>query len=332
MISKMLKMQMLEDEDDLAYAETEKKARTDSTSDGRPAWMRTLHTTASNWLHLVPQTLSHLRRTVENIKVAGQAVPEPGAHSEKGAGGTAQAHASAQREGSPRDPARKCLGRCPSARSRGDAPPALSPRCPGCCRLARGAGPRQCSGHPGALDGARWVGLLRRRGSAQPSARDPGLAFEPPQDPLFRFFEREVKMGAKLLQDVRQDLADVVQVCEGKKKQTNYLRTLINELVKGASPPGLHAPPCPLSAGHGHTRRHLGATSGACRRGGGAGVGQGREPRGTGRPQVSLVHGKSVKPSDSELVPQSCVTRGCHCGVPGVVVCSRHAPPVTLEG
>lgn len=122
-ISKMLKMQVLEDEDDLAYAETEKKARVDSTSDGRPAWMRTLHTTASNWLHLIPQTLSHLKRTVDNIK-----------------------------------------------------------------------------------------------------------------DPLFRFFEREVKMGAKLLQDVRQDLADVVQVCEGKKKQTNYLRTLINELVKGILP------------------------------------------------------------------------------------------------
>ncbi|XP_007951321.1 cytoplasmic dynein 1 heavy chain 1 [Orycteropus afer afer] len=123
MISKMLKMQMLEDEDDLAYAEAEKKTRTDSTSDGRPTWMRTLHTTASNWLQLIPQTLTHLKRTVENIK-----------------------------------------------------------------------------------------------------------------DPLFRFFEREVKMGAKLLQDVRQDLADVVQVCEGKKKQTNYLRTLINELVKGILP------------------------------------------------------------------------------------------------
>lgn len=67
----MLKMQVLEDEDDLAYAETEKKARVDSTSDGRPAWMRTLHTTASNWLHLIPQTLSHLKRTVDNIKVAG---------------------------------------------------------------------------------------------------------------------------------------------------------------------------------------------------------------------------------------------------------------------
>ncbi|KAM5129729.1 LOW QUALITY PROTEIN: cytoplasmic dynein 1 heavy chain 1-like [Mantella aurantiaca] len=123
MISKMLKMQMLEDEDDLAYAETEKKQRTDSTSDGRPAWMRTLHTTACNWLHVIPNSLNHLKRTVENIK-----------------------------------------------------------------------------------------------------------------DPLFRFFEREVKMGAKLLQDVRQDLTDVVQVCEGKKKQTNYLRTLINELVKGILP------------------------------------------------------------------------------------------------
>ncbi|OCT64951.1 cytoplasmic dynein 1 heavy chain 1 isoform X1 [Xenopus laevis] len=123
MIGKMLKMQMLEDEDDLAYAETEKKQRTDSTSDGRPAWMRTLHTTACNWLHVIPQALSHLKRTVENIK-----------------------------------------------------------------------------------------------------------------DPLFRFFEREVKMGAKLLHDVRQDLTDVVQVCEGKKKQTNYLRTLINELVKGILP------------------------------------------------------------------------------------------------
>ncbi|XP_073494500.1 cytoplasmic dynein 1 heavy chain 1 isoform X2 [Phyllobates terribilis] len=123
MISKMLKMQMLEDEDDLAYAETEKKQRTDSTSDGRPSWMRTLHTTACNWLSVIPQALNHLKRTVDNIK-----------------------------------------------------------------------------------------------------------------DPLFRFFEREVKMGAKLLQDVRQDLTDVVQVCEGKKKQTNYLRTLINELVKGILP------------------------------------------------------------------------------------------------
>lgn len=42
-------------------------------------------------------------------------------------------------------------------------------------------------------------------------------------------------MGCKMLQEVRQDLSDVVQVCEGKKKQTNYLRTLISDLVKGKS-------------------------------------------------------------------------------------------------
>lgn len=68
MIRKMLKMQLLEDEDDLAY-ETEKKQRTNSTPDSQPAWMRTLHTTACNWLQLIPQTLNHLKRTVENIKV-----------------------------------------------------------------------------------------------------------------------------------------------------------------------------------------------------------------------------------------------------------------------
>ena len=32
---------------------------------------------------------------------------------------------------------------------------------------------------------------------------------------------------------VRNDLADVVQVCEAKKKQTNYLRSLISDLAKG---------------------------------------------------------------------------------------------------
>jgi len=123
MMSKMLKMQMLEDEDDLAYETAEIKQRTASTSDNQPAWMRTIHTTAFNWLQLIPQMVNPLKRTVENIK-----------------------------------------------------------------------------------------------------------------DPLFRFFEREVKMGGKMLQEIRQDLTDVVQVCEGKKKQTNDLRTLINDLVKGILP------------------------------------------------------------------------------------------------
>lgn len=69
MMGKMLKMQMLEDEDDLAY-ETEKKERTSSTSDTQPAWMRTLHSTSCNWLQLMPQTVNPLKRTVENIKVS----------------------------------------------------------------------------------------------------------------------------------------------------------------------------------------------------------------------------------------------------------------------
>lgn len=74
-------------------------------------------------------------------------------------------------------------------------------------------------------------------------------------------------MGAKLLQDVRQDLADVVQVCEGKKKQTNYLRTLINELVKGTGPPGRALGPGPPRPPPGApSRAHWGQVAAALRR------------------------------------------------------------------
>lgn len=53
------------------------------------------------------------------------------------------------------------------------------------------------------------------------------------KDPLFRFFEREVNTGARLLQDVLSNLRDVLKVCEAKKKQTNFLRSLIADLTKG---------------------------------------------------------------------------------------------------
>lgn len=43
----------------------------------------------------------------------------------------------------------------------------------------------------------------------------------------------QVNSGARLLQDVRSDLNDVVEVCEVKRKQTNYLRSLISDLAKG---------------------------------------------------------------------------------------------------
>uniref|UniRef100_UPI00358E5199 cytoplasmic dynein 1 heavy chain 1-like n=1 Tax=Myxine glutinosa TaxID=7769 RepID=UPI00358E5199 len=121
MLGKLLKMQLLEDEEEFSCeAETTRRV---SVPDGRPAWMRTLHSTAANWLALVPSSLNTLRRTVENIR-----------------------------------------------------------------------------------------------------------------DPLFRFFEREVNMGSGLLYAVRQDLTDVSLVCEGNKKQTNYLRTIIGELVRGIIP------------------------------------------------------------------------------------------------
>ena len=53
------------------------------------------------------------------------------------------------------------------------------------------------------------------------------------KDPLFRFFEREVNAGARLLADVRRDLQDVLQVCVGDKKPTNHHRMMMADLAKG---------------------------------------------------------------------------------------------------
>jgi hypothetical protein len=53
------------------------------------------------------------------------------------------------------------------------------------------------------------------------------------KDPLFRFFEREVNTGARLLQDVRRDLQDVMKVCMAEKKPTNHHRSMMADLVKG---------------------------------------------------------------------------------------------------
>ncbi|KAM6498345.1 dynein heavy chain protein 1 [Amanita muscaria] len=56
------------------------------------------------------------------------------------------------------------------------------------------------------------------------------------QDPLYRLFAREGTVGGKLLDQVRKDLADVVQVCQGELKQTNHLRALMSALTKGTIP------------------------------------------------------------------------------------------------
>ncbi|CAB3253573.1 unnamed protein product [Arctia plantaginis] len=70
LVSKLLKMQQLEDEEELAYnaASQDHDQVPDSMVDGRPAWMKTLHQTATKWLQMLPQQLPTLRRTVENIK------------------------------------------------------------------------------------------------------------------------------------------------------------------------------------------------------------------------------------------------------------------------
>ncbi|XP_030854690.1 cytoplasmic dynein 1 heavy chain 1 [Strongylocentrotus purpuratus] len=126
LIGKLLRMQTLEDEEDFmqsATSEEEKQEIARHSSDGRPAWMRTLHASAANWLSLIPKKLTLLKRTADKIK-----------------------------------------------------------------------------------------------------------------DPLFRFFEREVNHGNQLLMDVRSDLKDVLDVCQGKKKQTNNDRALIENLAKGMLP------------------------------------------------------------------------------------------------
>merc|ERR1711892_1659615 len=119
LVIKLLKMQQLdEDDEELAYSDNKAEV-----VEGRPAWMRTLHTSSSEWLSLLPSTLNPLKRTVENIK-----------------------------------------------------------------------------------------------------------------DPLYRFFEREVNFGVKLLLSVRQDLEDVVAITSSGKKQTNHHRALIQQLTRGMIP------------------------------------------------------------------------------------------------
>jgi dynein heavy chain 1 len=64
LVGKLLKMQQLEDDDELAYSVEEGLDQThEKEGDGRPSWMRTLHNSASTWLQLLPKSLqvSHSR-------------------------------------------------------------------------------------------------------------------------------------------------------------------------------------------------------------------------------------------------------------------------------
>jgi len=61
------------------------------------------------------------------------------------------------------------------------------------------------------LDSARtWLGLL------PDSLVTLRRTVENIKDPLYRFFEREVNSGSRLLRDVRQDLQDVLLICQAR--------------------------------------------------------------------------------------------------------------------
>lgn len=56
------------------------------------------------------------------------------------------------------------------------------------------------------------------------------------KDPLFRFFEREVNLGAALLRQIRSDLEEMIAVCKVTKRQNNETRALAASLQKGQVP------------------------------------------------------------------------------------------------
>uniref|UniRef100_A0A0K0DPP3 Dynein_C domain-containing protein n=1 Tax=Angiostrongylus cantonensis TaxID=6313 RepID=A0A0K0DPP3_ANGCA len=56
------------------------------------------------------------------------------------------------------------------------------------------------------------------------------------KDPLFRFFEREINLGAELLRDFRHDLEEILGVCRAERKQSNETRALASALQKGVVP------------------------------------------------------------------------------------------------
>ncbi len=55
------------------------------------------------------------------------------------------------------------------------------------------------------------------------------------------FYFHQVNVGIGLLTTMRNDLQNVIAVCEQVKKPTNYLRSVMSDLMKG-KPPSIHFP------------------------------------------------------------------------------------------
>ena len=73
-VMKLLKMQQMDDDDEeLAYQDgtnddPQSMEHKLTHQDNRPAWMRSLHESVSNWLNSLPKSLNPLKRTADNIK------------------------------------------------------------------------------------------------------------------------------------------------------------------------------------------------------------------------------------------------------------------------
>jgi dynein heavy chain 1 len=68
------------------------------------------------------------------------------------------------------------------------------------------------------------------------------------KDPLFRFFEREVRLASTILAKVRADLSDISEICRGNRKQTNQHREIGQQLLKGVVPTAWRRFTAPASA------------------------------------------------------------------------------------
>jgi dynein heavy chain 1 len=50
------------------------------------------------------------------------------------------------------------------------------------------------------------------------------------KNPLFRFLDRECSVLVKLLNTIKTDFAQVLEVCEGERKSTNHLKSVATAL------------------------------------------------------------------------------------------------------
>ena len=67
-IVKLLKMQSLDEDEELAYDQDQTQETDKVQALGQPAWMRSLNESVTSWLTNLPKALNPMKRTVENIK------------------------------------------------------------------------------------------------------------------------------------------------------------------------------------------------------------------------------------------------------------------------